>query len=49
VQPPTADLFVAGGSGSTEQQQVAAIPLKSPPAATPAIKRRGGFVNSWRS
>ena len=49
VQPPTADLFAAGGSGSTEHPPPATLSLKAPSDPPPAIKRRGGFVNSWRS
>jgi hypothetical protein len=45
VEPPLFDPDVSG----REPETVPATPLKSPPAATPAIKRRGGFVNSWRS
>jgi phage terminase large subunit GpA-like protein len=45
VEPPLFDPDVSGSEPAT----VPAIPLKSPSDATPAVKRRGGFVNSWRS
>ncbi len=48
VQPPTSDMFSAGQDAVADPVvDPTSIPINQPQPA--AIKRRGGFVNSWRS